>query len=353
MQKIKINLGPKTYDIEIESGILDKIGGKIKKFISAEKIAIITDTNVNALYGKVLEDSLKKEGYIVERIVFPAGEQSKNLQVLEKVYSELAEFGLTRSDLVITLGGGVTGDLGGFAAASFLRGVDFIQVPTSLLAQIDSSVGGKVAVDLPSGKNLVGHFYQPKAVYIDPELLKTLPKKYLHDGFAEAIKYSCIRDLELFEKFENMNKDEDIINSAEDIIFRCCSIKGKIVENDELDKGERMVLNFGHTIGHAVEKYYGFEKYTHGEGVGIGMIRMTSTTEKLNITEKGTVERIKKLLEKFNLPTSVQMDSLEIHKIIKMDKKKSGSKITVIVLKRLGQGELMKIDFKDIDKYII
>ncbi|MFK4784520.1 3-dehydroquinate synthase [Fusobacterium sp. MFO224] len=353
MQKIKINLGPKTYDIEIEAGILEKVGSKIKSFISAEKVAIITDTNVDSIYGEILENSLKKENYIVERIVFPAGEQSKNLQVLEKIYARLSDFGLTRSDLIITLGGGVTGDLGGFAAASFLRGVDFIQVPTSLLAQIDSSVGGKVAVDLPSGKNLVGHFYQPKAVYIDPELLRTLPEKYLHDGFAEAIKYSCIRDLDLFKKFEKMDTDDDIINSAEEIIFRCCSIKGKIVENDELDKGERMVLNFGHTIGHAVEKYYGFDKYTHGEGVGIGMIRMTDTTERLNITEKGTTERIEKLLKKFNLPTSVQMDSSEIHKIIKMDKKKSGSKITIIVLKKIGQGELIKIDFKDIGQYII
>lgn len=353
MQKIKINLGPKTYDIEIEAGIISKIGSKIKKFIYAEKIAIITDTNVNPIYGEILENSLKKENYIVQRIVFPAGEQSKNLQVLEKVYSELSDFGLTRSDLIITLGGGVTGDLGGFAAASFLRGVDFIQVPTSLLAQIDSSVGGKVAVDLPSGKNLVGHFYQPKAVYIDPELLNTLPKKYLHDGFAEAIKYSCIKDIELFKKFENMSTDKDIIDASENIIFKCCSIKGKIVENDEFDKGERMVLNFGHTIGHAVEKYYGFEKYTHGQGVGIGMVRMTSTTEKLNITEKGTTERITKLLEKFNLPTFVELKASEIHEIIKLDKKKSGSKITIVVLKKLGQGELLKIDFKDIDQYII
>lgn len=353
MQKIKINLGPKTYEIEIEAGILEKIGGKIKEFVHGEKIAIITDTNVDPIYGEILENSLKKEDYIVQRIVFKAGEQSKNLQVLEKVYSKLSDFGLTRSDLIITLGGGVTGDLGGFAAATFLRGVDFIQVPTSLLAQIDSSVGGKVAVDLPSGKNLVGNFYQPKAVYIDPKLLKTLPKKYLHDGFAEAIKYSCIRDIELFEKFESMSTDEDIINNSEEIIFRCCSIKGKIVEGDEFDKGERMVLNFGHTIGHAVEKYYGFNKYTHGEGVGIGMIRITGTTEKLNITEKGTTKRIKNLLEKFNLPTSVTLKSCDIHEIIKMDKKKSGSKITIVLLKKLGQGELLKIDFKNIGEYII
>lgn len=353
MQKIKIDLGKKSYEIEIENNILDKIGKKIKNILSPEKIAIITDTNVDLIYGERLESSLKNEGYKTKRIIFQAGEKNKNLKTLAKIYDKLADFGITRSDLVVTFGGGVTGDLGGFAAASFLRGVDFVQVPTSLLAQIDSSVGGKVGVDLPSGKNLVGNFYQPKAVFIDPKLLETLPKRYLHDGFVEAIKYSCIKDKSFFEKFEKMKTDEDILINSEEIIFRCCSIKGKIVEIDELEKGERMMLNFGHTIGHAIEKHYGFNKYTHGEGVGIGMLRITERMEEIKLSKKGTTKKIKDLLERFNLPTFSNINSEEIHEIIKMDKKKSGETITLVILKDIGEGELLKINFKDIKDYIV
>ena len=266
MRTITVALGEKTYNIEIAAGLLDQIGAKARVLSQAVKAAIISDSNVDPLYGERLERSLAASGFEVTRIVFAAGEQSKNLTVLGQVYDELARAGLTRSDLILTLGGGVPGDLGGFAAATFLRGIDFIQVPTSLLAQIDSSVGGKVAIDLPSGKNLAGSFYQPKAVFIDPDLLKTLPLRFLHDGLAEAIKYGCIRDAGLFAQIAAVKSDQELLEQADIIIETCCNIKARIVEKDEFDTGERMLLNFGHTIGHAIEKCCGFTTYTHGEG---------------------------------------------------------------------------------------
>ena len=200
MSIIRVNLGAKSYNIEIAAGLLDTAGEKIRSISKAQRAAVISDSNVDALYGERLQAALAGSGFKVTRIVFPAGEKSKCLTELARIYDRLAEAGITRSDLVVALGGGVTGDLGGFAAATFLRGVDYVQIPTSLLAQIDSSVGGKVAVDLPAGKNLVGNFYQPKLVLIDTTLLKTLPVRFLHDGLAEAIKYGCIRDRALFEK---------------------------------------------------------------------------------------------------------------------------------------------------------
>ena len=257
MRTITVALGEKTYNIEIAAGLLDQIGAKARVLSQAVKAAIISDSNVDPLYGERLERSLAASGFEVTRIVFAAGEQSKNLTVLGQVYDELARAGLTRSDLILTLGGGVPGDLGGFAAATFLRGIDFIQVPTSLLAQIDSSVGGKVAIDLPSGKNLAGSFYQPKAVFIDPDLLKTLPLRFLHDGLAEAIKYGCIRDAGLFAQIAAVKSDKELLEQADSIIETCCNIKARIVEKDEFDTGERMLLNFGHTIGHAIEKCCG------------------------------------------------------------------------------------------------
>ena len=231
-------------------------------------------------------------GFEVTRIVFAAGEQSKNLTVLGQVYDELARAGLTRSDLILTLGGGVPGDFRRICGSYlFCAALIFIQVPTSLLAQIDSSVGGKVAIDLPSGKNLAGSFYQPKAVFIDPDLLKTLPLRFLHDGLAEAIKYGCIRDAGLFAQIAAVKSDQELLKQADSIIETCCNIKARIVEKDEFDTGERMLLNFGHTIGHAIEKCCGFTTYTHGEGVGIGMVQMTRQTEEAGTLRQQVLQR--------------------------------------------------------------
>ena len=352
MSIINVNLGAKSYQIEIAAGLLDKAGAKIRSVSKAQRAALISDSNVDALYGERLQKSLEGSGFTVTRIVFPAGEKSKCLAELAKIYDRLAAAGITRSDLVVALGGGVTGDLGGFAAATFLRGVDYVQVPTSLLAQIDSSVGGKVAVDLPAGKNLVGNFYQPKLVLIDTELLRTLPVRFLHDGLAEAIKYGCIRDKALFEKIAAMRDDEELLANIGGIVERCCAIKAEIVEHDEFDTGERMVLNFGHTIGHAVEKCCGYTDYTHGEGVGIGMALLTRQTEKLGLTAPGTADAICKVLQKYNLPVDAPYAEADLLAGIGMDKKKSGSSITLIILKEIGSSFLQKTDWQELPDYV-
>lgn len=353
MKNVHVDLGPKSYEIEIERGLLRQTGGKIRKLLpKAEKIAVITDSNVGPLYAASLQDSLEKAGIAVSILTFTAGEESKNLKTLGTLYDGLAEAGLTRSDAVIALGGGVTGDMGGLAAATFLRGVPFIQIPTSLLATVDSSVGGKVAIDLPSGKNLVGAFYQPKAVFIDPDLLQTLPVRYLHDGLAEVIKYGCIRDKALFEMLESLQDDAELLAHVDKIIEICCNIKAHIVEQDEFDTGERMLLNFGHTLGHAVEKTFCFDRYSHGEGVGIGMVLLTRRSEQLGLTEQGTADRIAGLLQKYQLPVGVTMRQEDFMQAIALDKKKRGTSLTLVLLQKIGESFLQKVEFGKLANYL-
>ena len=353
MRNVYVELGSKSYNIEIERGLLSLVGSRIKTLLpKAEKIAVITDSNVGPLYASLLQESLEKEGVTVTVLTFPAGEESKNLKTLGFLYDSLAETGLTRSDAVVALGGGVTGDMGGLAAATFLRGVAFIQIPTSLLAMVDSSVGGKVAIDLSGGKNLVGAFYQPKAVFIDPDVLKTLPVRYFHDGLAEVIKYGCIMDKELFMMLEKIQSDEELLTHVDEIIEICCNIKARIVEHDEFDTGERMLLNFGHTLGHAVEKTFHFDRYSHGEGVGIGMLLLTYRSEKLGLTESGTSDRITALLQKFQLPVDVDMQQEDFLKAIALDKKKRGSRLTLILLKKIGDSFLQNVAFHELTRYL-
>lgn len=353
MRIVHVELGQKSYNIEIERGLLEQAGQKIRALLPrAEKAAVITDSNVGPLYASILRRALEKEGLSVTVLTFQAGEERKNLVTLGTLYDGLAAAGLTRSDMVIALGGGVTGDMGGLAAATFLRGIAFIQIPTSLLAAVDSSVGGKVAIDLKSGKNLVGAFYQPKAVFIDPDLLKTLPVRYLHDGLAEVIKYGCILDRELFSQLERLRDDRDLLEQADGIIETCCALKARIVEKDEFDTGERMLLNFGHTLGHAVEKTFHFDTFSHGEGVGIGMVLITGRSEALGLTEPGTADKIKALLQKFLLPVTVAMKPEDFLKAVALDKKKRGSSLTLVLLKTIGESFLQKTEFSGLEDYL-
>lgn len=353
MEKIHVDLGEHSYDIEIDAGLLDRAGaGTAALLPKASKAVIVSDTNVAPLYAARLQESLKKAGLDSVLIVIEAGEQSKNMQVLSSVLEQIAAAGITRSDVLLTLGGGVVGDLGGFAAASYMRGIAFIQVPTSLLAQIDSSVGGKVAVDLKAGKNLAGAFYQPKAVFIDTELLRTLPVRFLHDGLAEAVKYGCIRDEGLFEKIASYGSDGELLADIGSVVARCCAIKARIVEQDEHDTGLRMLLNFGHTLGHAVEQHFGYSHFTHGEGVAIGMYQLTRRTEQLGITPYGTAQRIRAVLEKYGLPVEAGVEKAQLLETMARDKKKNGSSITLIVLEKLGCGALHKIDWQEMPGYL-
>ena len=340
--ELKVDLKDRSYPIIIEKGVINRVSEEIRKVYKGKKIFIITDDNVNKYYGGKISEELKKNDFKVKLLSLKPGEETKNFNTLPIVYNELLDFNLTRSDLIIALGGGVIGDLAGFVASTYLRGVDFVQIPTSLLAQVDSSVGGKVAVDLDRGKNLVGSFYHPKCVLIDPEVLNTLDNRFFIDGMAEVIKYGCIKDKQFFDYLKKMENNQQLINNMEVVIHKCCDIKRQVVENDEKDKGERMLLNFGHTLGHAIEQYYNYTKYSHGEGVAIGMYVISKISEEKGLTKKGTSQRIKDILVKYNLPYELDVNIEETLEAINLDKKKLGNDLNVIILKEIGNSEIYK-----------
>ena len=340
--ELKVDLKDRSYQIIIEKGLINRVSEEISRVYKGKKIFIITDDNVNKYYGGKISEELKKNGFEVNLLSLKPGEETKNFNTLPIVYNELLDFNLTRSDLIIALGGGVIGDLAGFVASTYLRGIDFVQIPTSLLAQVDSSVGGKVAVDLDRGKNLVGSFYHPKCVLIDPEVLNTLDNRFFIDGMAEVIKYGCIKDKQFFDYLEKMENKKQLINNMELVIHKCCDIKRQVVENDEKDRGERMLLNFGHTLGHAIEQYYNYTKYSHGEGVAIGMYVISKISEEKGLTKKGTSQRIKDILVKYNLPYELDVNIEETLEAINLDKKKLGNDLNVIILKEIGSSEIYK-----------
>ena len=346
MYTLRINLPGREYDIKIEKGIFDRSGQLIAEICNKCKVAVVTDSNVAPLYAERLLNSLKNSGFDASVIAVPAGENSKTVDMLNHLYGEMLSLGITRTDLIVALGGGVVGDLTGFCASTLLRGIPFVQIPTTLLAQVDSSVGGKVAVNLPQGKNLVGAFYQPKLVIIDPLCLETLPDRVFSDGMAEVIKYGLILDENLFEKIESSPSRKGIMDIIEDVIYRCCDLKRMVVEEDEFDTGKRMILNFGHTFGHAIEKKYNFSNYTHGEAVAAGMVMASEYGENCGITPIGTSSRITTICEKFNLPTSVEIDRQSLLNAVKVDKKGEGNMVSLVIPEKIGK-VIMKKTKKD------
>lgn len=329
------------YELNIEKGLLSRVSSELSKIYTGPKIAIVTDETVYEYYGKSVTKQLEAAGFEVQCIVLPPGEQTKTFDSMPTIYSALAEFGLTRSDLIIALGGGVIGDITGFAASSYLRGISYVQIPTTLLAQVDSSVGGKVGVDLPEGKNLVGAFYHPALVLIDPLVLETLTDSAFADGMAEVIKYGCIKDLHLFNRLMELTSRVEVMQHIDWIIETCCTIKQKVVQADEKDRGERMVLNFGHTLGHAIEAYYHYEKYTHGQGVAIGMVAISRFAEAQQLTKTGTTDQLVALLQQHHLPTELAApeDYPKLLPYIKKDKKNIDGSLTVIVLTDIGHAQ--------------
>lgn len=330
-----VNLGEKSYPIYIGNHILENSSTYISEFFKGKRIMVVSDDRVFPLYGEKLLTSLENI-YECHTLVLPHGESTKNFQSLPVIYSAMLKAKITRSDLVIALGGGVIGDLTGFAAASFLRGVKFVQIPTSLLAQVDSSVGGKVAVDLPEGKNLVGAFYQPAMVLIDPTVLSTLPKRFVNDGMGEVIKYGCIKDASLFELLEKYNSFEELKEVLPSIIERCVDIKRIVVEHDQFDTGERMLLNFGHTLAHTIEQRCNYERESHGEAVGIGMYQLSLIAEEKGLTASGTSDRILNLLKTYGLPYECGFTVGELLEAITLDKKNLDGKLNLILLKEIG-----------------
>lgn len=347
MTKLCVDVSDKSLsEIYIENGLLSKVGELTKTVLKGKKIALISDTNVYPLYGENIKNQLKNEGYKVFTYIFKAGEASKNTRELIKIVEFMAENELTREDGAVALGGGVCGDMVGFAASVFLRGIKFVQIPTSLLAQVDSSVGGKTAVDLPQGKNLCGAFHQPSLVIIDPDVLKTLSHHFFSDGMGEVIKYGCIKSASLFEKLES----GDVKDNLTEIITECVSIKRQVVENDEKEHGERALLNFGHTCGHAIEKLWNFETVSHGEAVAIGMVMITRAGENLGITEKGTTDRLIKVLEKNDLKISDTHTDKEIISAMNGDKKRTGTGIKFVMINKIGSSFINPIKYEDINK---
>lgn len=328
----------RPYDILIGGGLLDQAGPLCRAALpKAGKLAVITDSTVAPLYLSRVQSSLEQAGFQVLCLTVPAGEHSKNPLQLAQLWEALMAFGLTRTDAVAALGGGMVGDLAGFAAATILRGVRYVQIPTTLLAQVDSSVGGKVAIDLQAGKNLAGAFWQPKGVLIDPDCLNTLSDRAFSDGMAEVIKYGCIRDREFFELLDRCGSRAGVMDHIEQVICTCCDLKRQVVLQDERDTGLRMTLNFGHTIGHAFELAGHYETWTHGQGVAAGMNWAAQLGVGLGITPPEVVEQIRSILNKFGLPQDIPCPWETMTEAVGLDKKRTGDSITLILLERLGQ----------------
>ena len=324
MKTIHVNAS-RQYDVCIRRGSLARCGGDIRAVNGGTAAALVTDRTVDGLYRQTVEQSLQAAGYRTVKFVIEPGEQSKNGENFLKLLNFLAENQLTRSDLVVALGGGVVGDLAGFAAASYLRGVALVQLPTTLLAMVDSSVGGKTAIDLPAGKNLAGAFYQPSLVLCDPDALDSLPEETFSDGCAEVIKYGMIADGDLLTALKT-----PLRRQAEAVIARCVEIKRDVVAQDEFDTGMRQLLNFGHTIGHGVELCSGYT-ISHGKAVAMGMAAVTVAAERSELCPDGLYWELHDLLVQYGLPTQLPYGAQKLLQAAYSDKKRSGDEIHLVV----------------------
>lgn len=344
MQTLSLTGANGLSEIFIEPGLLGYTGEEILKTFSPSRVHIVTDSNVAPLY---LEQLAQQFELPVSSTVIPAGEEHKRLSTVEGIYHDLLAVGFTRKDLIIALGGGVVGDITGFAAATMLRGVSLCQIPTTLLAQVDSSVGGKTGVDLAEGKNLVGAFYQPRLVLIDPEVLNTLPDTTFADGMAEVVKYGYIANPDIL----NMVSQPDYKAHISDVIYECVKIKRDVVAIDEHDTGLRMILNFGHTVGHAVEKLGNYTELTHGQAVAIGMVaalRLGALRGDADLSSP-----LVSLLHKIGLPTELTHDREAIFGALLSDKKKFGSTVNFILVREPGRAEITPIEAEALHEYIL
>ncbi len=342
MRIVNVPLGHRSYDIRIGSQLLADLGARCAQLNLSVQCALITDTNVGRRYAKPAFDSLVRAGFAPTLIVVPAGESAKSLKSVQACYNQLAEQRLERRSFIVALGGGVVGDLAGFVAGTYLRGIAFVQVPTTLLAQVDSSVGGKVGVNLPAGKNLVGAFYQPRMVLCDLDVLRTLPLREYRAGLAEVIKYGIIYDADLFSRLERdlpllMNRDRRTLAS---VVARCCEIKAAVVAKDETESGLRAILNFGHTIGHGLEAISNYGKYLHGEAIAIGQVAAARLSAKAMGLPERELRRITDLFCRAGLPTEVKLTAAQRAKLfaaMRLDKKVRAGEIKFVLAKRIGR----------------
>ncbi len=336
MKTISVAHSSGRYSIYVGEGILGEALAMVFANKSYDRVFAVSETNVYPLWREYLLDSLESCGIeIAGTHIFAAGEPNKRLSTVSEIYADFAAAKLTRKSLVIALGGGVCGDMTGFAAATYLRGIDVLQIPTTLLSQIDSSIGGKTGVDLDVGKNLVGAFHQPAAVIADSRFLDTLPERYINDGMGEAIKYGMIADRDLFEGISGKSVDRA------EMIYRCMKIKADVVEADEFEQNIRAILNYGHTVGHAVEKLGGFTRFSHGESVGIGMLYAAKIGAALGCPDY--FDDIMKALCAYNMPTDMDYSADELLNVAASDKKRTGDDVKFILVPEIGKAEIKKI----------
>lgn len=346
MEIVKVSAS-KEYNVHIGKGFLDNVGEMLTKIKKLCRVVVVSDDTVFSLYGERVKKSLTDSGYSVCEFVFPHGESSKSLETFAEIQEFCAENSITRTDLFIALGGGVTGDLTGFVASTYLRGVDFVQIPTTVLSMVDSSVGGKTAINLNAGKNLCGAFYQPIAVYADCETLNTLPDETFNEGCAEVIKYGMILDGE----FLTFLKNNSIRENIEYVIKRCVEIKRDVVDRDEFENGERKLLNFGHTIGHAVEKCSHLN-ISHGNAVAIGMVIATRGAYKMGLVNEDFTEMLVEILKANNLPITCSFTAEELYKVSLSDKKRSLDTISLIIPEKYGLCKIEKISVDNLKEFI-
>ncbi|MDY6267808.1 MAG: 3-dehydroquinate synthase [Selenomonadaceae bacterium] len=336
---VRVELGKDSYDIVIGRGLGAELAAFVRTKKYSKKALVVTDSNVGPLYADGVRTRLEEAGLEPIIYTFPAGESSKTMAVAEDIYTRIIEHGLDRRSPVFALGGGVVGDLAGFVASTYMRGVPFVQLPTSLLAQVDSSVGGKVAVDHPLGKNLIGCFYQPDAVFIDLDLMETLPKREIATGLGEIVKYGILYDADFFTFLEAHVGDVLVLapEAAVHMIARSCEIKAAVVSQDEKESGLRRILNFGHTMAHAIEQETGYVRYNHGEAVAIGMVGAMDISYRLGLVDDATIERTTQLIARLGLPTKAEGCTVDaMYAGIFHDKKTVNGKVNWVLADRIG-----------------
>lgn len=337
MIKIKVSLQERSYPILIGEGIANGLGFEIKRYITTKKIMVITNYTVNELYGKKVIEALSKNGFSVCSVAVPNGEKYKNIEQAKRIYQECIKNKLHKDSCIIALGGGVVSDLAGFIAATYMRGIPLVNMPTTLVGQIDAAIGGKTGIDFMA-KNIIGSFYQPKLVFIDTAFLRTLPEREIKNGLAEIIKYAIVKDTGLFRFLEG-NKEKILnlgMNILTNIVSKCCSIKARIVEKDEKENNLRAILNYGHTIGHAIEKVSDYS-VSHGEAVAIGMIIESKIARILGLLDEKQEKRIDNLIKDYKLIVGMSLKKEEILDALQFDKKITKEKIRFILPVKIGK----------------
>jgi 3-dehydroquinate synthase len=341
MSEIRVELGPRSYPIVVQAGLLGVAATRIAEHCSPTRVLVLTHPKLDSLYGAFLTKGFEKAGIPASTMLVPSGERFKTLKTVSRVYRALLEHRADRLSALVVLGGGVLGDVGGFAAATFLRGISFIQIPTTLLSQVDAAIGGKTGVDLPQGKNLVGAFHQPRAVLIDTDTLRSLPARELRSGMAEVIKYGIICDKGLFDRLGKemprlLRRDSPALAS---VIVRSCEIKADIVSKDESELGLRAILNFGHTVGHALESVTEYRQFKHGEAISVGMVSAALVGEELGTTSSGVTARIVELLTAAGLPTAFpgNVSAESVVGAMSRDKKAVAGRLTFVLAPRIGE----------------